>query len=166
VARKLSPEELAEIAEFVDWLFKRSGKRHWTNFASAAGVHPTNLNAWHRGRGGPNALNLIRLVKAAGVLDASAPGEKVLPPAIQAIVELGQRNIETALLKILNEGTQEAVAEINKVPGDFLPPRDPEEITRELEAVSAREEALQRELADALAHEERPRRARGRKRSA
>jgi len=56
-----------EVTAFVRWLYEQSGQPSQRQFAISAGVLDTSLTSWMRGDG-LNAGNLLKLMKAAGVL--------------------------------------------------------------------------------------------------
>jgi hypothetical protein len=76
MAKRRSEEERAQMVEFIDWLYARSGTKSWADFATKAGVHWSNLSAWHRGKGVPDGYNFLKLLRAADALNEDAPGQR------------------------------------------------------------------------------------------
>lgn len=69
--QKYLPEERAAVQRFVGQLYERSGARSWAAFARQAGVSDLSLNGWKQGREMPGAVNMLRLLAAAGVISSS-----------------------------------------------------------------------------------------------
>jgi hypothetical protein len=65
----------AEVAAFVRELYARSGCATWDQFAKRAAVLPVQLSDWQRGRSAPSGYNLLKLIRAAGVLQEPAETE-------------------------------------------------------------------------------------------
>jgi hypothetical protein len=47
-------------------LYEKSGARTWASFARKAAVSELSLGEWRRGEGMPDAINLLRMLAAAG----------------------------------------------------------------------------------------------------
>jgi transcriptional regulator with XRE-family HTH domain len=68
VAGKYTAGERAQVQQFIERLYERSGARSWAAFARQAGVSELGLSAWRSGREMPGAVNLLRLLAAVGLI--------------------------------------------------------------------------------------------------
>ncbi len=68
MAAARSEDQRRDIAAFVQWLYETSSCASWAEFAERAGVHPVQVSEWQLGKVVPDGHNLIRLIRAAGVL--------------------------------------------------------------------------------------------------
>lgn len=68
---RLSGEEQATAVELVDWLFLQSGCASLAEFAEQSGVSAPNLSNWRNGKRQITGPNLLRLIRASGVLTSS-----------------------------------------------------------------------------------------------
>lgn len=102
MARPLSEPQRAELAAFIDELYRLGGFATWAEFSRESGYPATNLSNVHlakKGIDGPNLLGLIRAVArrtGAGVAEvalAAAPAAQEDLEGILARLLLGQAQI-------------------------------------------------------------------------
>jgi len=62
-------EQRQEVARFVRELYARSGCATWDRFAKRASVHAVQVSDWQRGRSVPDGYNLLKLIRASGLLE-------------------------------------------------------------------------------------------------
>src|SRR5207248_2671384 len=70
---RYTDEEREAVRELVDRIFRESGAQTAARFARHIGVSELSLSGWRTGREMPDAVNLLRLLHAAGVV-GPAPG--------------------------------------------------------------------------------------------
>ena len=79
-----TPEQRAEVAAFVDWLYEKGNFDSWAAFSRQAEVPWGSLSDWHRGVNVPDGYNMLKLIRAAlGEPPSGLEGLKV--PQVQAV---------------------------------------------------------------------------------
>jgi len=94
----------ADLDAFVRWLQERSGERTRDDFAYRAGVRSEQLSRWASGAG-MSGRNLLKLIRAAGVLDEGATGSarvEVSAEDVRAFVD-GVQELPTLLDELRDE---------------------------------------------------------------
>lgn len=66
-----SEQERAAVQTLVRRIYTAVGAGVWADVARLAGVSEYSLGEWRRGEGSPSALNLLKLLRAAGVLGSN-----------------------------------------------------------------------------------------------
>lgn len=100
--------EAAEVATFVQYLYERSGLPSQRQFARKAEIEPTSLTDWMKGSNAPGGRNLLRMMRAAGVLDEliatgrlrEAPAEAARPDE-QPAQTAGPEELRAAVDRVL-----------------------------------------------------------------
>ena len=66
---KPTQAERDEVQGLVRWLYEKSGCTSWATFANRAGVLPSSMSDWSRGENAPSSYNLVKMMRAAGIID-------------------------------------------------------------------------------------------------
>lgn len=71
---KLTTQQRRQIKDLMVWIKDESGAASWAELARRADVLPSSLSDWVRGHNGPSAPNVVRLLRAAGVMPYGRAG--------------------------------------------------------------------------------------------
>ena len=119
MARPLSEPQRAELAAFVDELYRLGGFATWAEFSRESGYPATNLSDVHLGKqgiDGPNLLGLVRAVArrtGAEVAEAAIAAVPLVPADLGGILErllLGQAEILTRIDEVRQRERREQTA--------------------------------------------------------
>lgn len=108
-----------DSAEFVRWLYRRSGAVSQRQFSIKAGMLDSQVSAWVNADGAPSAYNLLKLMRAAGVLDAEfRPVNGLVAaehPVVAEVVDRSDRLAELqAAVDLLLERTADGFEQIDR----------------------------------------------------
>src|SRR5690242_18991016 len=98
MARIYTPDQLQELAGFVRWLIEASPYATDVDLARAANYPAPNLSKVKNGKMGVDGVNLLRLMRAAGVMPAGGtlttregvPGPRLADRREERAVELAE----------------------------------------------------------------------------
>jgi hypothetical protein len=96
--RSYTTAQREDLAAFVQWLIDASPYKVDADLARAAGYPPSNLSKVKNGHGSIDGINLLKLIRAAGVLSPEfdiQPQEPPTPPTqlhpeARLVAEVGQ----------------------------------------------------------------------------
>lgn len=83
-----TPENNADTAEFVRYLYTAGGFVSWRQFADEAGVHPTQVSMFQTGAAEPKGRNLLALIRAVAAREGGDEASVALRYARAAFADL------------------------------------------------------------------------------
>lgn len=103
--------EATEVWKYLDELRAAAGFESEGQFATAAGLLPSSISDWKRGKHVMSSLNLVRLIRAAAARNATAPleaGEKIDPQVsiLRRLAALEAKGADLATAEDVQTGFQ------------------------------------------------------------